>query len=125
VGATFESLKELDSGVGCILGDYKFLYGFVSLIRPNLILDIGTNHGLSAIVMAMALRDCGLDKSRIFTIDIDEGFLKIADAQIRGLGLSKYIEIRRCTSSELDPKLFFDIVFLDGRSYFEWVFKRF
>jgi len=100
--------------MGCTLGDYKFLYGFISLVKPSLVLDIGTNHGLSAIVMAMALRDCGLDKSKILTIDIDEGFLKIADAQICSLGLSKYIDIRCCTSSELESELFFDVVFLDG-----------
>jgi cephalosporin hydroxylase len=121
----FEKLKLLDSGSGSTLEDYKFLYGFISLVKPHRILDIGTNHGLSAIVMAMALRDCGLKKSRILTIDINKGLLEIANIQICNLGLSRYIDIKCCDSSALDSNQFFDVVFIDGDHTFEGCMRDF
>lgn len=111
---TFEVLKSLDSGMGCTLGDYKFLYGFVSLIRPRRIVDIGTNHGLSAIAMAMALRDGGLTESRIISVDIIEGYLKKAQAQINQLGLSKYVKLVCGDSSVIKDYPPFDVAFIDG-----------
>jgi len=136
---TFEVLKELSNSGGSTLEDYKFLYGFISLVKPKRILDIGTNYGLSAIAMAMALRDCKLEKSKILTIDINHAVLEVAGAQIHDLGLidinhavlevagaqihdlglSSYVEIRCCSSSALDPKTFFDVVFIDGSHTFE------
>jgi len=110
----FKKLKELNSGSGSTLGDYKFLYGFISLVKPRRILDIGTHYGLSAIAMAMALRDSGLDESKILTIDINEGFLEMARTQIQGLGLSDFIETRCCTSSDIGDAEPFDVVFIDG-----------
>jgi len=111
---TFEILKKLDSGIGSTLGDYKFLYGFISLVKPQRILDIGTHHGLSAIVMAMALRDAGLKGSRILTIDVDLDVIEIAKKQIEKVGLSRYISVFHGTSSQIDKNEFFDVVFIDG-----------
>jgi len=96
------------------MGDYKFLYGFISLVKPKRILDIGTNYGVSAIVMAMALRDFNLRKSSVLSIDINEAVLKIANAQIYRSGISEYIETRCCSSSSLETETFFDVVFIDG-----------
>jgi cephalosporin hydroxylase len=116
---TFEVLKRLDNSGGSNLGDYKFLYGFISLVKPRWILDIGTCYGLSAIVMAMALRDFRLEKSKILTIDINHAVIERATTQIHELGLSKYVEVRCCTSSALDSKTFFDVVFIDGDHTYE------
>ena len=116
---TFEVLKKLDNSGGSILGDYKFLYGFISLVKPRRILEVGTCYGVSAIVMAMALRDFKLVKSRILTIDINHVVIERATTQIHELGLSKYVEVRCCTSSALDSETFFDVVFIDGDHTYE------
>lgn len=122
---TFEALKGLDTGNGSTLEDYKFLYGFVSLIRPKRILDIGTNMGGSAIAMAMALRDEGLTKSKIVSIDIVETFLRKAQAQIDQLELSDYVELVRGDSSITKTLPSFDVVFIDGDHSFEGCLKDF
>lgn len=107
-------LKALDSGSGCILGDYKFLYGFVSLIKPKRIVEIGTNYGLSAITMALALRDSELTESKIISIDISLGCLEKAQAQINQLGLSNYVKLIHGDSSIIDEHPPFDLAFIDG-----------
>lgn len=138
---TFETLKKLDSGAGSTLGDYKFLYGFVSLIRPKKIIEIGTNFGLSAIAMAMALRDEGLTESRIVSIDINPDVLKMAKQQLEQVSLLKYVTLihgdssivesypqidmvkyitlipRRPSKVEVCPP--FDMAFIDGEHAYE------
>ena len=113
------SLKSLNSGSGSTLGDYKFLYGFVSLIRPKRILEIGTHRGASTIAMAMALRDEGLEDSRIISVDIIKSYLEIAAEQIERLGLSKYVELVHGNSSMVRNYPFFDVVFIDGNHSYE------
>ena len=120
---TFEVLKALDGGIGSTLEDYKFLYGFVSLVKPKRVLDIGTNYGLSAIVMAMALRDCNLEESMVFTVDISESCQEVARKQIGKVGLSKYIKVIYGTSSDIGG--FFDVVFIDGNHSFSGCMKDF
>ncbi len=110
----FNILRGLDNNAGSTMGDYKFLYGFISLVKPKRILDIGTNYGVSAIVMAMALRDFNLYQSSIISIDINPSVLKTANRQITRLELSRYIETRCCSSSSLEMETFFDVVFIDG-----------
>jgi len=112
-------LKKIDTGAGSTLGDYKFLYGFVSMIRPETIIEIGTNHGCSAIAMAMALRDEGLNKSRIVSVDMNEGVLKIAREQLKSLGLLKYVDLRHGDSSLAYEYSRFDMAFINGDHSYE------
>jgi predicted O-methyltransferase YrrM len=116
---TFEELKNTYTGEGSTLGDYKFLYGFVSMIRPKTIFEIGTNRGGSAIAMAMALRDEGLDKSRIVSVDINEGCLEHAKKHLEQLGLLKYVDLRLGDSSLVWGYPGFDVVFIDGDHTYE------
>ena len=44
------------------------LYGLISKYKPKNVLEIGTAEGFSALCMAWAMTDCGLD-GKIFTID--------------------------------------------------------
>jgi len=115
----FEELKKIDTGMGSTLGDYKFLYGFVSMIRPKTIVEIGTNCGGSAVAMAMALRDAGLTKSRIVSIDINKGYLEIARNQLKKLGLLKYVFLRHGNSSLVYDYASFDMAFIDGDHTYE------
>jgi len=116
---TFEVLRMLDTGSGSTLEDYKFLYGFVSLIRPKRIIEIGTNYGGSAVAMAMALRDEKLEESKIVSIDINLGCLKIAENQLGQLDLLKYVELHHGTSKLVRNYSHFDMAFIDGDHSYE------
>ena len=118
-------MKGIDTGKGCTLGDYKFLYGFVSMIRPKTIVEIGTNRGGSAVAMAMALRDERLTNSRIVSIDINKGYLEIAKKQLKELGLLKYVFLRHGDSSLVYEYSSFDMAFIDGDHTYEGCFKDF
>lgn len=122
---TFEILKDLDSGIGNTLGDYKFLYGFVSLIRPKHVVEVGTNYGLSAIVMAMALRDEGLEKSKITSIEIIPQFLEVAEKQLKQMNLLKYVELVCEDSAIISSYPQFDVGFIDGDHSYEGVMADF
>jgi tRNA A58 N-methylase Trm61 len=118
----FESLKWLHSGSGSTIQDYKFLYGIVSLLRPRRILEIGTNVGVSAIVMAQALRDEGVRDGKIYSVDIDKGALRKAKEQIENEGLLEYIElIHGDVYTAADGSVGFDLVFLDGDHTYEGI----
>lgn len=116
---TFEPLKNINSGIGSTLGDYKFLYGFVSMIRPHHIAEIGTNTGGSTIAMAMALRDEGLVGVKIFSVDINKNVLDVADRQLRKLGLRDYAVLLHGDSKMLEKATSFDMVFIDGGHSYE------
>jgi len=105
--------------MGSTIEDYKFLYGFISLVKPDTVIDIGTNYGVSAIAMAMALRDANLTNSKILSIDVNSTLIEIAKCQIEEMGLSKYVETLHGTSSDIDENLFFDVAFIDGDHTFE------
>lgn len=122
---TLETLKELKSGVGSTLGDYKFLYGFISLIKPRRIVEIGTHYGLSAIAMALALRDEGLTKSRILSIDIACHVLEVAKKHLEQLGLQKYVQLVCGDSSIIGEYSRFDVAFIDGDHSYEGCLKDF
>jgi precorrin-6B methylase 2 len=121
----FEELKEIYTGEGSTLGDYKFLYGFVSMIRPKTIFEIGTNRGGSAIAMAMALRDEGLKKSRIVSIDVNEGCLEVAQKHLEQLDLQQYVVLRLGDSSLASSYPSFDMVFIDGDHTYEGCLRDF
>ena len=61
-----ESLKNLDVGSGCCLGDYKFLYEITKKFKWESAIEIGTNFGLGCIALCMG------GVRRITTIDIKE-----------------------------------------------------
>lgn len=121
----FEELKGIYTGEGSTLGDYKFLYGFVSMIRPKTIFEIGTNRGGSTIAMAMALRDEGLKKSRIVSVDVNKGCLELAKKQLEQLNLQKYVVLHLGDSSLASRYPGFDVVFIDGDHTYEGCLKDF
>lgn len=108
----FSRLMELDGGIGSLLEDYAFLYGFICLYRSKRIAEVGTNTGISSIVMAQALEDCG-EEGHIFTVDLDPEALSTARRQISGFGLENRITAIQGDVTAL-PAGNYDLAFIDG-----------
>lgn len=63
---------------------------------PGPVLEIGTAHGKSAILMALALRDAGRDTT-LFTLDVDVRALRAAAAEAQARGVADLIVFVRGT----------------------------
>lgn len=117
----FEDIIKLNSGIGGTIGDYTFLYGIVSLLRPFDIIEIGTNTGVSSIIMALAMKENQIIGS-INTYDISGGYLDIARKQITNMNLDSYINIHKGTSDDLLRRKY-DLGFIDAGHEYEDVKK--
>ena len=99
---------------GMLTGDIegRFLEFLVFLARPQLVLEIGTYSGYSAISMARAL-EAG---ARIVTCELLDEHADVAERHIAAAGLADRIEVRRGpaldTVATLDGP--FDLVFVDA-----------
>jgi caffeoyl-CoA O-methyltransferase len=96
--------------VGTLEG--RFLSFLVSMLRPRLVLEIGTFTGYSALSMAEALPPGG----RIVTCDISEEHVAIARKQIEASPYADRIEIRVGPAIETLQSLAgpFDLAFIDA-----------
>lgn len=112
-----KSLASFDCGIGSLVEDYAFLYGWVALLRPARIAEVGTNHGVSTLVMAQALEDCEAP-GHIFTVDINLAVLTIARRQIKEASLEHRITVIPGDVSKLPPEDF-DLAFIDGDHSYE------
>ena len=99
---------------GMLTGDIegRFLEFLVFLARPQLVLEIGTYSGYSAISMARAL-EAG---ARIVTCELLDEHADVAERLVAAAGLADRIEVRRGpaldTLATLDGP--FDLVFVDA-----------
>ena len=98
---------------------FDFLYGFVRMIKPEKVLEIGTFEGDTAIAIAKGLRDNNM--GNLVTLDVkDFG----QEKNILEAGLDKYVQ---CIKSEPLEYLArttdkFDMAFIDdGHSYEECI----
>jgi predicted O-methyltransferase YrrM len=97
--------------IGPIKG--KIISGIIKGHKPRNILEIGTLHGYSAILMADLLFDDG----KLITIEIDKNLADIARKNIAKAGLSHKIEVISGNALEVIPTLTgykFDLIFLDA-----------
>lgn len=120
----FEVLKPLNCGAGSTFGDYKLLYGFVSLVRPQRIFEVGTHFGFSAIAMAAALKDENLN-SKIISVDVNPACLQVARQQLERVGLLSFVELIRGDSSVALNYPRFEVAFIDGNHAYEACKKDF
>jgi len=121
----FEDIKKLNTGMGCTIEDYIFIYGLITLLKPKTIVEIGTNTGASAIVMGLALKENNIDGT-IYTFDISEVYRKIALKQIMKMELEGYIKSLLGNSDKVkEISLEYDFAFIDGDHTYEGVKKDF
>ena len=99
---------------------FEILLETIEKKRPNRILEIGVNRGLSGI--AMLLKS---PTSHLSGIEIDEQKIKIARQNYQDFGVSERAKIFQGDASEIIPILTgeYDFIFLDGPKghYFEYL----
>ena len=98
--------------IGPIKG--KIISDIIKKYRPTSILEIGTLHGYSAILMGNLLPE---DDGKLITIEIDKNLANIARKNIDKAGLSDKIEVICRNAIDVIPTLAgykFDMVFLDA-----------
>ena len=104
--------KEHLPSIGPIKG--RIVSDIVKKYRPASILEIGTLHGYSAILMGNLLPD---DGGKLITIEIDRDLANIATKNIEKAGLSGKIKVICNDAIDVIPTLSgykFDLVFLDA-----------
>ena len=103
--------KEHLPSIGPLKG--RIISEIVEKYRPASILEIGTLHGYSAILMGHLLPDDG----KLITIEIDRDLANIATKNIEKAGLSGKIKVICNDAIDVIPTLGgyeFDLVFLDA-----------
>jgi len=104
--------KEHLPSIGPLKG--RIITDIVKKYRPASILEIGTLHGYSAILIGSLLPD---DGGKLITIEIDRDFANIATKNIEKAGLSDKIKVICNDAIDVIPTLGgykFDLVFLDA-----------
>lgn len=95
--------------------DADKLYELAATTRGP-ILEIGTYHGRSAVLMALARADAGID-GHIYTIDVERASIAAAQTQARAHGVAETIVFIRGTSAAFVaayPTLRPSLTFVDG-----------
>jgi predicted O-methyltransferase YrrM len=94
------------------------LYGIVRATKPAMILDLGTNIGLSASAFALGIRDNCINPYHndpqhglVVSIDIDD--MNAQKYWNRIIGISQFILFKKISSLEFIPHDSFDIIFVD------------
>ncbi|MCO6482083.1 MAG: class I SAM-dependent methyltransferase [Flavobacteriales bacterium] len=99
----------------------RFLYKLVRFLKPDVILELGTNTGISSAYMASALRRNG--NGRLVTLDASPYRQKIARTVHQGLNLAnvEYVTglFTDTLASVLDELKRVDLAFIDGHHQYQ------
>lgn len=114
-------LRELAREIPCFVRSEQYpvlpaesaglLNVIVSLLKPQKILEIGTNIGYSGTVMLQAA-----PQAKLFTIEMDEDTANIARDNFNAAGVGDRVQILHGKAEEILPyiKDEYDLIFLDG-----------
>jgi hypothetical protein len=97
-------------------------------LKEPVVVETGTNHGLSTIVMAQALKDIGA-RAVVRTVEIKPDLVELAKANVADAGLSSYVEFHVGRGPAFLAKLMEDVphvdfAFLDDLHTHEQVVKE-
>jgi len=105
----------------------RLLSMFSKMIRPKVVLEIGTYLGYSALCLAEGLDDGG----KVITLDIQEDTNRVARSFVEKSAYADKIEFRLGFGTDIIPDLSetFDLVFIDAdkpnySNYFDLVFDK-
>ncbi len=105
----------------------RILAMFSRMIRPRVVLEIGTYLGYSALCFAEGLTENG----KVITLDIQEDTNKVARSFVERSQYAKSIEFHLGNAIDIIPKLpeTFDLVFIDAdkpnySNYYDLVFEK-
>jgi len=105
----------------------RVLSMFSKMIRPRIVLEIGTYLGYSALCFAEGLADSG----KVITLDVNEETNKVARSFVERTEYADKIEFHLGNAVEIIPQLpeTFDLVFIDAdkpnySNYYKLVFDR-
>jgi caffeoyl-CoA O-methyltransferase len=105
----------------------RVLAMFSHMIRPKVVLEVGTYLGYSALCLAEGLADGG----KVITLDIQEDTNKVARSFVEKTAYKDRIEFHLGNAMEIIPTLpeTFDLVFIDAdkpnySNYYKLVFDR-
>jgi len=131
-----EVLLSLDRECHMKYSNHSMLSGFFQgrvlsmiskMIRPKVVLEIGTYLGYSALCFAEGLADGG----KVITLDVDEATNKVAKSFVARSAYERRIEFHLGKAAEVIPTLpeTFDLVFIDADKpnyshYYKLVFDR-
>ena len=131
-----EVLRELREHCYAHYEDKAMLSGFVQgrilsmfsrMIRPRVVLEIGTYLGYSALCFAEGLVDGG----KVITLDVNEETNKVARSFVEKSEYKNHIEFHLGEGARIIPKLpgTFDLVFIDAdkpnySNYYKLVFDK-
>jgi predicted O-methyltransferase YrrM len=106
--------KEFVPSIGPVKA--KIIANIVKKHKPKRILEIGTLHGYSAILMANLLDDAADSAGSVITIEIDKTVTKTARKNMEDVGLRRKVDIIIGDALEVKPKLRgkFDVLFIDA-----------
>lgn len=107
-----DDLGGLGQPTGISLEEGEFLYGLVRIVRPQRLLETGTNVGISASYIALALRDASF--GHLTTIEHEPTVAHVAKTKLEEMGLSPYVTVINSRVEEYSPEQKLDFLFLDS-----------
>jgi len=108
---------------------YSLLCSLPTDGRNVVVLETGTNMGISTIIMAQALKDLDVP-GIVHTVDIDDENINLAKQNVERAGLSEYVHFNNQNSISfladfVEQKDYIDFAFLDSNHEFQHVWDEF